>query len=156
MLTDMDGELKVRYTLDALFGRGVSRHLPRGVELEYSRKNGRVKSVSYNGKLLCTLRIDGGIALTVRLAKLLLKSRAFAASCVEVNNDAAKFVAEGKSVFCKHVIHCGRNVKAASDVAVINRGKVIGVGKAIIPVEIITSLQSGVAVKIRNSLKGRE
>lgn len=152
----MDGELKVRYTLDALFGRGVSRHLPRGVELEYSRKNGRVKSVSHDGKLLCTLRIDGGIALTVRLAKMLLKSRAFATSCIEVDDDAAEFIIKGKSVFCKHVIRCGNNVKAASDVAVINQGRVIAVGKAILSAELITSMKRGPAVKIRNSLKRNE
>lgn len=152
----MDGELKVRHTMDALFGRGVSRYLPKKLDLEYSRKNGRVKSASSDGKLLCTLRIDGGIALTINLASMLLKSRAFSASCIEVSDDAAKFVAEGKSVFCKHVTRCGKNVRAASDVAVVNDGRVIAVGKATIPVELITSLQRGVAVKIRNGLKGRD
>ena len=150
----MDNELKVRYTLDALFGRGVSRYLPRGIELEHSRKNGRIKTVHFKGNLLCTLRIDGGIALTVRLAELLLKSRAFASSCIEVEDDAAKYIAEGKSVFCKHVVKCGKNIRAASDVAIINKGRVIAVGKAVLPAEYIASLKRGVAVRTRNSLKG--
>ena len=151
----MDGELKVRHTLDALFGRGVSRRLPRGITLEYSRKNGRPKAVIYEGQVLCTLRIDGGIALTVRLAQMLLESRAFAGSCVEVGDDAAEYVAEGRSVFCRHVSRCGRNDRAASDVAVVNGGRVIAVGRAALPAELITTLSRGVAVRVRNGLKRR-
>ncbi len=152
----MDGELKVRLTLDALFGRGVSRHLPRGVELERSRKNGRIRSVFHDGELLCTLRIDGGIALTVRFAQMLLKSRAFAGSCVEVGDDAAGFISEGRSVFCRHVTRCGKDVRASSDVAVVNGGRVIAVGRAVVPHELIMTLGRGVAVRVRNSLKGRD
>ncbi len=150
----MDGEAKVRHTIDALFGRGVSRRLPRGVELERSRKNGRVKAVWHAGEFLCALRPDGGVALSVRLAQMLLKSRAFAGSCVEVSDEAAPFVERGRSVFCAHVTRCGRDVRAASDVAVVSRGRVIAVGRAALPHALITSLDRGVAVRVRNGLKG--
>lgn len=150
----MDGEAKVRHTLDALFGQGVSRRLPRGVELERSRKNGRVKAVWHGGEVLCTLRPDGGIALSVRLAQMLLGSRRFAESCVEVSDEAAPFVARGRSVFCAHVTRCGKNVRAAADVAVVSRGRVIAVGRAVLPHELVTSIDRGVAVRVRNGLKG--
>lgn len=150
----MDGEAKVRHTIDALFGQGASARLPRDIKLERSRKNGRVKAVWHEGEVLCTLRPDGGIALSARLAQMLLKSRAFAGSCVEVSDEAAPFVERGRSVFCAHVTRCGKNVRAAADVAVVSRGRVIAVGRAALPHGLIMSLDRGVAVRVRNGLKG--
>ena len=56
----MDHILKLQHTLDALFGKGVSRHMPKDVEMTFSRKTGRIRTVMSGGRLLCTLRIDGG------------------------------------------------------------------------------------------------
>ena len=107
-------------------------------------------------KLLCTLRIDGGLAITPYFAQILLKSKKFKENCLEITQDAAPFVEEGRSVFCKHVIWCGKNIQIASDTPILFDDKVIAVGKAVLSSEMIKDFKRGVAVKVRDSLKSRK
>lgn len=151
----MDHHLKLRQTIDALFGKGVSKYLPKNIEIIFSKKTGRIRTVHHQKKLLCTLRIDGGLAITPYFAQLLLKSKKFKENCLEINKDAAPFVSEGRSVFCKHVIWCGKNIQIASDTPVMFQNKVIAVGRAVLSSEMIVDFQRGVAVKVRDSLKSR-
>ena len=151
----MDHILKLQYSLDALFGNGVSKQLPKDIELIFSRKTGRIRTVSHKGKLLCTLRIDGGLAISPYFAQILLKSKAFRENCVEINEYAAPFVESGRSVFCKHVVWCGKKVRISADTPVLFKNQVIAVGKAILSSEMISDFDRGVAVKIRDSLKSR-
>ena len=152
----MDHLLKLRQTIDALFGKGVSRYLPKDIEIVFSKKTGRIKTVYDQKKLLCTLRIDGGLAITPYFAQLLLKSKKFKENCLEINEDAAPFVSEGRSVFCKHVIWCGKNIQIASDTPVMFQNKVIAVGRAVLSSGMIVDFERGVAVKVRDSLKSRK
>ncbi|MDH3794258.1 MAG: queuine tRNA-ribosyltransferase [Nitrosopumilus sp.] len=151
----MDHVLKLQHSLDALFGNGVSKQLPKDIELIFSRKTGRIRTVSHKGKLLCTLRIDGGLAISPYFAQILLKSKAFRENCVEINEDAAPFVESGRSVFCKHVVWCGKKVRISADTPVLFKNQVIAVGKAILSSEMIPDFDRGVAIKIRDSLKSR-
>ena len=151
----MDHILKLQHSLDALFGNGVSKQLPKDIELIFSRKTGRIRTASHKGKLLCTLRIDGGLAISPYFAQILLKSKAFRENCVEINEDAAPFVESGRSVFCKHVVWCGKKVRISADTPVLFKNQVIAVGKAILSSEMISDFDRGVAVKIRDSLKSR-
>ncbi|MFB5605027.1 MAG: PUA domain-containing protein [Nitrosarchaeum sp.] len=149
----MEQVLKLKYTIDALFGTGVSKSLPKNIEMTFSRKTGRIRTVTHQGKLLCTLRIDGGLAISPYFAQILLKSKKFKENCLEINQDAAPFVKEGKSVFCKHVIWCGKNIRIASDTPILYKDKVIAVGKAVLSSEMISNFDRGVAIKVRDSLK---
>lgn len=149
----MDQTLKLKHTLDALFGNGVSKYLPKKIEIVFSRKTGRIKTVSEKGKLLCTLRIDGGLAISPYFAQILLKNKKFKENCLEVNQDAAPFVQDGKSVFCKHVVWCGKNIRIASDTPILYKNKVIAVGKAVLSSEMISDFNKGMAVRVRDSLK---
>ncbi len=151
----MDQVLKLKYTLDALFGDGVSKYLPKNIEMTFSRKTGRIKTVMHEGKLLCTLRIDGGLAISPYFAQILLKSKQFKENCLEINQDAAPFVEEGKSVFCKHVVWCGKNIRIASDTPILYKDKVIAVGKAVLSSEMISDFNRGMAIRVRDSLKSR-
>lgn len=152
----MDPLLKLRQTIDALFGKGVSRYLPKNVEIIFSKKNGRIRTVYHQEKLLCTLRIDGGLAITPYFAQLLLKSKKFKENCLEINKDAEPFVKEGRSVFCKHVTWCGKNIQITSDTPILFQNKVIAVGRAVLSSEMIIDFERGVAVKVRDSLKSRQ
>ena len=154
-IVNMDQVLKLKYTLDALFGNGVSKYLPKNIEMTFSRKTGRIRTVTHQGKLLCTLRIDGGLAITPYFAQILLKSKKFKENCLEINQDAAPFVKEGKSVFCKHVVWCGKNIRIASDTPILYKDKVIAVGKAILSSEMISDFNRGMAIRVRDSLKSR-
>ncbi|HJL67654.1 MAG TPA: PUA domain-containing protein [Nitrosopumilus sp.] len=151
----MEHVQKLENSLDALFGNGVSKYLPKDIEITFSRKTGRIRTVSQKGKLLCTLRIDGGLAISTHFAQILLKSKSFKENCIHINQDAAPFVMEGRSVFCKHVIKCGKNVQISGDTPVLFKNKVIAVGKAVLSCEMISDFNQGVAVKVRDSLKSR-
>ncbi len=152
----MNPLLKIKQTIDILFGRGVSRYFPKKTDITFSKKTGRIRAVSHEGNLLCTLRIDGGLAITPYLAQILIKSKKFKENCVEVSSEAAPFVEEGRSAFAKHIIWCGKNIKIASDTPVLYKNKVIAVGKAALSSEMIKDLKRGVAVKVRDSLKSRK
>lgn len=149
----MDHNLKLEHSLDALFGDGTSKRLPNDIEITFSRKTGRIRTVSHKGELLCTLRIDGSLAISVYFAQVLSKDKAFRQNCVEVNQDAAPFVQQGRSVFCKHVVWCGRRVSVSADTPILFKNQVIAVGKALLSHQMITDLNRGVAVKVRDSLK---
>ena len=152
----MDHFVKLQQSLDALFGSGSSKYLPKDIDIILSRKTGRIRTVSHKGKLLCTLRINGSLAISIDFAQTLLQSKTFRDNCIEINKDAAPFVMEGRSVFCKHVVWCGKNVRVSSDTPILFENKVIAVGKAILSSKMISDFKRGVAIKVRDSLKSRK
>ena len=152
----MEHFLKLQQSLDALFGSGSSKYLPKDIDVILSRKTGRIRTVSHKGKLLCTLRINGSLAISIDFAQILLQSKTFRENCIEINKDAAPFVMEGRSVFSKHVVWCGKNVRVAADTPILFENNVIAVGKAILSSEMISDFNRGVAIKVRDSLKSRK
>jgi uncharacterized protein with predicted RNA binding PUA domain len=152
----MDHFVKLQQSLDALFGSGSSKYLPKDIDIILSRKTGRIRTVSHKGKLLCTLRINGSLAISIDFAQTLLQNKTFRDNCIEINKDAAPFVMEGRSVFCKHVVWCGKNVRVSSDTPILFGNKVIAVGKSILSSEMISDFKRGVAIKVRDSLKSRK
>ena len=151
----MDHILKLQHSLDALFGNGTSKLLPKDIEMTFSRKTGRIRTVTQKGKFLCTLRIDGSLAISIHFAQMLLKNKKFKENCIEINSDAAPYVEQGRSVFCKHVVSCGKNVQISADTPVLFKNKVIAVGRALLSSDMISDFDRGVAIKIRDSLKSR-
>jgi conserved protein with predicted RNA binding PUA domain len=157
----IDPREKVHRHVDALFGAGVSDALPANIQFEFSRRTGRIKNFSIGGRLAVTLRTNGGLALTVMGAQYLLEnSRQFSGNCVMPVQEAIPFVSEGRSLFCKHVKWCGSNIKVGSDVAVIddnndNSRRVVAVGIAMHSSRLMKQYRKGVAVKVRQGIKGR-
>jgi len=151
----LDHIVKLQHSLDALFGNDTSKLLPKDIEITFSRKTGRIRTVSQKGKFLCTLRIDGSLAISIHFAQMLLKNKKFKENCIEINSDAAPYVEQGRSVFCKHVVSCGKNVKISADTPVLFKNKVIAVGRALLSSDMISDFDRGVAIKIRDSLKSR-
>ena len=148
----MNDATKLACTVDALFGEGVSSCIPPDVRFTHSRR-GRIRGAFHGDDLLCTLRIDGGLALTPHFAQMLLAHPAFQESCVEVSGEAAPFVREGRSVFARHVVRCGERVGASADTPVTHKGTVIAVGRAVLSAGMMAGCDRGVAVRIRNGLK---
>ncbi len=146
---------RISIMLDYLFGNGVSRALPKEkVRVVYSRRSGRVKLVFHDGKLLATVKPNGAMALSIYGAELLSGTPRFRQNYVVVSDEAAGFVRGGKSVFCKFVESAGKNVLPKGEVVVADRrGKVLGVGMAVMKGEYMREFKSGAAVKVR---AGRE
>ncbi len=156
---------KISSHVNFLFGREVSSVLSKDIEIEYSRKTGRIKNFGLKGKLIGTFRTDGGIALTIDGAKLFLQHENFIPNCIIPVDDAVPFVSEGRSLFVKHVLKCGMNVKTGSDVAIIDSTQsVLAIGRSLFPFSYYQnknyensdrSLLRGVGVKIREGIKSR-
>jgi uncharacterized protein with predicted RNA binding PUA domain len=150
--------LQFEGSLEYFYGLGVGRHLPwKKIKYIRSRKSQRLKRVLVGDLPLATIREDGSIAYTLECAKYLLKSRQFRKSCIVVNDDAAEFVVKGKSLFAKHVIKVGSNVKVGLDVCLLNeKGKLLAVGKATLPAPYMTTFKAGAAVRVREGLFTRK
>jgi uncharacterized protein with predicted RNA binding PUA domain len=147
---------KVSYHIDAIFGFGISDVISEDLEVEYSRRTGRIKNIHIGKYLIATIRTDGGLALTIFGATELLKNKEFKENCVIPSNEAIPFVSEGRSLFCKHVEWCGSNVKVGSDVAIIDkRDIVIATGRSLFGSITMKCYQKGVAVKVREGIKSR-
>jgi len=151
----MDPIVKLRHNIDALFGQGVSKHLPKNIEISFSKRTGRIREVYHNQKLLCTLRIDGGLAITPFFAQILMKSKKFKENCLEVDQESKPFVEDGRSVFCGHIVWCGKSIRIQSEVPILYKNRVIAVGKAILSSKMMKTQTRGVAVKVRDSLKSQ-
>ena len=83
---NMDNVQKLKHTIDTLFGHGISKNLPKSIEIKISKKTGRIRYVNHDGKLLFTPRSDGGLAITRYCAKLFLKSKKFRENCIGASN----------------------------------------------------------------------
>jgi predicted RNA-binding protein (TIGR00451 family) len=154
-LTQEPGIRQISIMVDYLFGKGVSRALPKkGFRLSFSRRSGRVKLIQHEEKIFATVRPNGAFALSVYGAQILAENGRFSRNCVQVSDGVAEFVKGGKSVFCKFVEKAGENVHPKSEVAITDsRGRVLGVGTAVLDGKVMSQFKSGVAVKVRAGLK---
>ena len=114
----MNSISKLKHTIDALFGTGVSKYLPKDIDILFSHRTGRIREVSHKQKLLCTLRSDGGLAITPYFAQMLLASKRFRENCLEIDKESKPFVEDGRAVFCGHITSCGKNIRIQSEVPV--------------------------------------
>jgi predicted RNA-binding protein (TIGR00451 family) len=146
-----DERRRLAIMLDYQFGRRTSAALgKRSVRLVYSRRSGRVKLVFLDDELFATVRPNGSMAVSLEGARILAHRVAFLENAVAVSDEAAGFVRSGKSVFCKFVSGAGRKVSPGGDVAVVDgRGRVLGVGTAVLHGSVMQQFKSGVAVKVR-------
>jgi predicted RNA-binding protein (TIGR00451 family) len=149
----LDERRRFTLMLDYEFGVGTSRALPRsGLDYFYSRRSDRLKQVMHDGKIFAVIRPNGAIALSLRAAGILASSRAFMQNSVTVRDDAAQFVRNGKSVFCKFVTKTGKHVLPGGEVVVLDEsGLPIAVGRAKLPGAFMREFKAGVAVKVRSA-----
>jgi predicted RNA-binding protein (TIGR00451 family) len=143
---------KIRSIADYQFGKGVGAVLfPDSVDIVRSRGTGRIRHIYLNGKLIVTLRPnDGFFSLTINGGMRLISANPVRA-WVQVQDDVAELIAEGKTVFAKHVKDCDRKIRPREEVVIINsQNRVIAVGRAILTGEEMMVFNRGVAVRIRH------
>jgi predicted RNA-binding protein (TIGR00451 family) len=143
---------KIRCIADYQFGRGVGNILfPDNVDIFYSKRTGRIRHVYLDSKILVTLRPrDGFFSLTIFGAKRIVEGAKPLHYCVKVQDDVSDFIAEGRSVFAKHVVDADEEIRPMEEVIVINgKGEVLAVGKAVLTGKEMTAFKKGVAVKVR-------
>jgi len=146
---------KIRKIADYQLGKGAGEALfPDHVDVVFSKRTGRIRHIYFKHKLLATLRpTDGMFSLTVEGAKRLLQGVSPPRLWVKVSEEAAQFVAGGRSVFAKHVVASDPEIRPQEEVIVINkRNKVLAVGKAVLTGKEMKAFKRGVAVRVRKGV----
>jgi predicted RNA-binding protein (TIGR00451 family) len=149
----MDGDLKkIRAIAEYQFGGGTGVALfPDEVRIIHSRNTGRIRHIHLGDALQATFRPNDGVfTITIAAAKRLLSCVPNLAYIVEVNDEAAEFVSNGKNVFAKHVLLAGEKIRPGDEVIVVSKNRgVVGVGKALLTKDEMRFFKTGVAVKTR-------
>jgi len=151
----MKESFKLRAAADYLFDRGVGRALfPDGIQVVKSR--GRIRQVWFEGEPLCAIRAsDGFIVLNRKGAKLVHQALKPPRLRVTVSDDAAPFVAQGKTVFAKHVAAADPEIRPAEEVLVVDsRDRLLASGKALLTGEEMIAFKIGKAVAVRRGFGG--
>lgn len=137
------------------FGKEASNILCGTVEVRRSSVTGRIREVYVNGELVGTIRArDGFFVPSLKGAERLLLHLPHPRHRVVVSNDVAEFIAEGRNVFCKHVMLADPELRPGEEVLVVNEdGRLLAVGKASVSGETMLTKRRGVAVKVRKGIK---
>lgn len=148
--------LRIRKTADYQLSKTAGEVLfPDSVMISFSKKTGRIRHVFLEDKLLATLRpTDGMLSLTIHGAKRIAANLTPLHNWVKVNKDVASFIAEGKSVFAKHVTAVDVEIRPAEEVIVLDqKGRVLAVGRAVLTGHEMKVFKRGVAVKVRRGVE---
>jgi 7-cyano-7-deazaguanine tRNA-ribosyltransferase len=138
---------------DYQMGPGAGESLFFDAEIVKARTGKVRKAVSHDG-LVATFRASDGFVIPTLLGALRLLRLPFPRNRVVVTEDAAEFIAQGKSVFAKFITQCDEDIRPYQEVVVVDEeDKLLGTGKAILSAEEMLSFHHGVAVKTRHHLK---
>lgn len=143
---------KIRSIADYQLGKGSGKTLfPDRVDIVTSKNTGRIRHIYLENKLLATLRPTNGMfSLTLAGAKRLVRDVKSARLWVRVRKDAESFIAQGKSVFAKHVVDADNKIRPQEEVIIIGENnRVLAVGKAVLTGREMTAFKHGLAVKVR-------
>ncbi len=148
--------LKLRAIADMQFGKGAGKALiRRGVELTKSKRTGRIRKVSFNGRHLLSLRArDGLFTLRAEGARILHKKFKPPKLRVVVQSDTAEFNREGKNVFAKFVKECDEGIRPRDEVLVVNEeDELVAVARAVLNREEMLSFSKGIAARVREGVQ---
>ncbi len=119
----------------------------------YSRKTRRVSYVHLGDRHLFSLRTSDGRYQPTFAGGLLLLELGLEKQRITVAPDAVPFVADGKSLYTRHVMTADSGIAPGSEVLLLSpEGELLAVGTSVHPTHALHSLVNGVAVKVKHSL----
>jgi predicted RNA-binding protein (TIGR00451 family) len=126
----------------------------REIQVECSKRTGRIRHVYRGNRLIATLRPkDGYLALTPLGASVLVSKQRHPVNLVVVQNDVADMVKAGGDVFAKHVVNVDETLRPAEEVIVTDEnGTLLAVGSAVLSGNDMKYFKRGVAVKVRKGV----
>jgi len=142
--------------LDFQFGKGARAALGASpAEVTRSRRTGRLRAVTVEGAHAFGMRAhDGLFTLSVHGGRLLKRALPPPAYRVTVDDDAAPFVADGKSAFAKFTVGCDPAVRPGDEVMVVDGADtLLGVGRALLNAREMRDFGTGVAVQVREGTR---
>ncbi len=146
----------VRVIADYQFGEGAGRILfPDTCKFVLSPTTGRIRQIKDRGVRIATLKADSGwFTLSVEGARRLHEAFEYPKLRVVVLKDVAEFIAEGKSVFAKHVVDVDPNIRANDEVIVVDvDDRLLATGRAVLSAKEMLEFSRGVAVSVRQGIK---
>jgi uncharacterized protein with predicted RNA binding PUA domain len=149
---------RVRTIADYQFGKGVGAVLfPDGVKFIMGR-TGRLRQVLEGDKRIATLRAsDGFFTLSAHGGQKLKDALPFPKKRVVMDDDAAPFVAKGKTAFCKFVLECDPEIRALEEVLLVDKDdNLLATGQARLCAAEMKSFKKGIAVSVRYGVQGKE
>jgi predicted RNA-binding protein (TIGR00451 family) len=147
---------KVRSVADYQFGLGVGAKLfPQNIQIEYSKRTGRIRYINLDGERLVTLRpTDGLCSLSIKAARFIAENSPDAKCYVTIKTEVSKFIADGGDVFAVHVVFVDPEIRVKDEVIVLDeQKKVLAVGRAMLSSVEMKAFKTGVAVKVRHGCK---
>ncbi len=126
--------------------------------MEVSKRTGRLRRVTLASQVLATIRAtDGRIVLTILGAKRLHAAVKYPRLRATVHQEIAHFIAEGRTLFAKHVEDVDPQLRAGDEVLIVNnKDELLAVGVAQLSPQEMLELTRGVAVKTRHSIDKRK
>lgn len=138
---------------DYLLGPGAGDVLFHDAEIEKAR-TGRIRRATSEDGLIASFRSSDGFVIPTILGAERLLELPFPRNRVVVNEDAAEFIMQGRSVFAKFVQTCDMEIRPYQEVIVVDgEDRVLATGKAVLNAEEMLSFSRGVAVKTRHHIK---
>lgn len=120
------------------------------------RTRGRVRQVWLGSDILCTIRASDGLIVPNRKgAELIHAALRYPRLRVVVTDEAAPFVARGRTVFARHVAEADPEIRPAEEVLIVDgRDRLLASGKALLNGEEMLAFRVGKAVKVRRGFGG--
>ena len=150
---------KLKSIADYQFGAGCGTALfgdnPDNIEIEKSRKTGKVRHVYEDGENIVNMRASDSFLMLAPLgAKRLHNHLEYPRCRVVVSKDSEPYAVDGKSVFNKFVVECDRNIRRNDDVLIVNESdELLAVGKSLLSSYEIRDFTTGQAIKTRKLWK---
>ncbi len=145
----------LRVIADYQFGKGVGRKLFPDTCKFILSSSGRVRQVVDGGIRIATLKPDSGwFTLSIEGARRVKEALPFPKMRVVVMDEVSDFIAEGKSVFAKHVVDVDEEIRANDEVVVVNTAdELLATGRAVLSAFEMLEMERGMAVKVRQGVK---
>jgi uncharacterized protein with predicted RNA binding PUA domain len=154
----MEGRMlkTVRVIADYQFGKGAGKVLfPDTCKFVLSPTTGRIRQVKDNGIRIATLKADSGwFTLSIEGARRLHDAFEYPKLRVVVLKEVGGFIAEGRSVFAKHVVDVDPEIRANDEVIVVDEDdNLLATGRAVLCAKEMLEFERGVAVSVRQGIK---
>jgi archaeosine-15-forming tRNA-guanine transglycosylase len=122
---------------------------------DFSKQTGRLRYIYEGNELLVSIIPNNGFIIPSLFAAERIRKIAKSPKYrIIVEDDAAKYASESKSVFTHHVIGFDPNLLPNCEVLVVDKqDKLAAIGKLNVPVHFITKERNGVAVKVKKGNK---
>lgn len=146
----------LRRVADYQWGPGVGAALFDGdVDVTHT-SSGRPRQVRAPAGRLVTYATDGRFTLGVAGGRRLQAALDHPAYRVVVGSESEPYVREGRNAFAKFVGEADPAVRPGDEVLVVHeRGDLLAVGRAELPGEAMLDFETGMAVKVRDSVGQR-